>query len=132
MATTGALAKATGARMIMGLNLAADDPALDAAELRDYVAALPQNAIEAVEIGNEPNVYNKLTVYHTASGGTGPRAAAELRLPPVPPQFQADRRPDAAAEAGRRRRWPPDRLRPGGRGSTPCQTCCAASRGCRR
>jgi Glycosyl hydrolase family 79 C-terminal beta domain len=68
MATTGALAKALGARMIMGLNLAANDPALDAAELRDYVAAMPQNAIDAVEIGNEPNVYNKITVYRTAAG----------------------------------------------------------------
>jgi hypothetical protein len=68
MATTGALAKALGARMIMGLNLAADDPALDAAELRDYVSALPENSIEAVEIGNEPNVYNKITVYRTPAG----------------------------------------------------------------
>jgi hypothetical protein len=70
MATTGALAKATGARMIMGLNLAANDPALDTAELRDYLAALPENSIAAVEIGNEPNVYNKITVYHTAAGAT--------------------------------------------------------------
>ncbi|HTU95583.1 MAG TPA: glycosyl hydrolase family 79 C-terminal domain-containing protein [Solirubrobacteraceae bacterium] len=68
LATTGALAKATGARMIMGLNLAANDPALDAAEVRDYVQALPQGSIDAVEIGNEPNIYNKITVYHTASG----------------------------------------------------------------
>jgi hypothetical protein len=68
LATTGALAKATGARMIMGLNLAADDTALDAAEVRDYVNALPQGSIAAVEIGNEPNIYNKITVYHTASG----------------------------------------------------------------
>ena len=68
MATTGALARATGARMIMGLNLAANDPALDTAELRGYVTALPENSIEAVEIGNEPNVYNKITVYHTAAG----------------------------------------------------------------
>ncbi len=68
MATTGALAKALGARMIMGLNLAANDPALDAAELRDYAAALPAHSIDAVEIGNEPNVYNKITAYHTPAG----------------------------------------------------------------
>ncbi len=68
MATTGALAKALGSRMIMGLNLAANDPALDEAELRDYVAAFPQNSIESVEIGNEPNLYSRVTVYHTASG----------------------------------------------------------------
>jgi hypothetical protein len=68
MDTTGALAKALGARMIMGVNLAANDPQLAAAEVRNYVAALPERSIEAVEIGNEPNVYNKITVYHTASG----------------------------------------------------------------
>jgi hypothetical protein len=72
MATTGALAKATGARMIMGLNLAANDPALDAAEVRDYVTALPEDSIAAVEIGNEPNIYNKITVYHAASGAPVP------------------------------------------------------------
>ena len=79
--------------MIMGLNLAADDPALDAAELRDYVAALPQNAIEAVEIGNEPNVYNKITVYHTASGGAGSmRARGASATPQFRRQFRGDRR----------------------------------------
>jgi hypothetical protein len=68
MDTTGALAKALGARMIMGANLAADDPELVATEVRNYVLALPEGSIEAVEIGNEPNIYNKITVYHTASG----------------------------------------------------------------
>jgi len=68
MATTGALAKALGARMIMGVNLAANDLKLAAAEVRDYVGALPKGSIEAVEIGNEPNIYNKITIFHTASG----------------------------------------------------------------
>jgi hypothetical protein len=89
MATTGALAKATGARMIMGLNLAADDPALDAAELRDYVAALPQNAIGAVEIGNEPNIYNKITVYHTASGAPVHARPRSFGYPQFRAEFQA-------------------------------------------
>jgi hypothetical protein len=89
MATTGALAKATGARMIMGLNLAADDPALDAAELRDYVAALPQNALEAVEIGNEPNIYNKITVYHTASGAPVHARPRSFGYPQFRSQFEA-------------------------------------------
>ena len=101
MATTGALAKATGARMIMGLNLAADDPALDAAELRDYVRALPEKAIKAVEIGNEPNLYDGLTVYRTASGAPLPRAPAELRLSRVPRAVSGHRPPDAAPEARR-------------------------------
>jgi hypothetical protein len=89
MATTGALAKATGARMIMGLNLAADDPALDAAELRDYVAALPDNSLEAVEIGNEPNIYNKITVYHAASGAPVRARPRSFGYPEFRSQFQA-------------------------------------------
>ena len=88
MATTGALAKALGARMIMGLNLAANDPALDAAELRDYVAALPQNSIEAVEIGNEPNVYNKITAYRTASGAVFHARPRSFGYPEFRRQFE--------------------------------------------
>jgi Glycosyl hydrolase family 79 C-terminal beta domain len=89
MATTGALAKALGARMIMGLNLAANDPALDAAELRDYVGALPENSIDAVEIGNEPNVYNKITVYRSASGAPVHARPRSFGYPQFRSQLQA-------------------------------------------
>jgi hypothetical protein len=68
MATTAALAKDLGARMVMGLNLAADEPALAAAEARGYIKALGQGRIQALEIGNEPNVYSKITVFHTVFG----------------------------------------------------------------
>lgn len=88
MATTGALAKALGARMIMGLNLAANDPALDAAELRDYVAALPHGSIDAVEIGNEPNVYNKITIYRTPAGGPYPARPRSFGYPEFRAQFE--------------------------------------------
>lgn len=88
MATTGALARALSARMIMGLNLAANDPALDAAELRDYVAALPPHAIDAVEIGNEPNVYSKITIYHTAAGAPFPARPRSFGYPEFRRQFE--------------------------------------------
>jgi hypothetical protein len=68
MATTAALAHQVGARMTMGLNLAANEPALAAAEARDYIRAFGRRTIEALEIGNEPNIYNQLTVYHTLLG----------------------------------------------------------------
>src|SRR5436190_6633647 len=68
MATTAALARELGARMILGLNLGANDPALAAAEARDYVKAFGHRAIEAFEIGNEPNVYANVTAFHTESG----------------------------------------------------------------
>jgi hypothetical protein len=68
MATTAALAHQLGARMTMGLNLVANNPALAAAEARDYIRAFGRGAIEALEIGNEPNIYNHLTVDHTLLG----------------------------------------------------------------
>jgi hypothetical protein len=68
MATTAALARRLGARMTMGLNLAANDPALAAAEARDYVRAFARGALRALEIGNEPNIYSQLTLYHTLLG----------------------------------------------------------------
>jgi hypothetical protein len=69
MATTAALAHRLGAKMIMGLNLAANDPTLAAAEARAYVKAFGRDSLEALEIGNEPNVFHNVTVFHTASGG---------------------------------------------------------------
>ena len=89
MATTGALARQLGARMIMGLNLAGNDPALDAAELRDYINALGEKAIDAVEIGNEPNVYNKITVYRTAAGAPVRARPRGFGYPAFRSQFEA-------------------------------------------
>lgn len=89
MDTTGALARAVGARMIMGANLAADDPRLVAAEVRDYVTALPEGSLEAVEIGNEPNIYNKITIYHTASGKPVPARPRTFGYPEFRVQFHA-------------------------------------------
>jgi Glycosyl hydrolase family 79 C-terminal beta domain len=67
LATTAALARVLGARMIMGLNLAADEPALDGAEARAFRASLGQG-LEAFEIGNEPNVYGKIALFKTRHG----------------------------------------------------------------
>jgi hypothetical protein len=68
LATTGALGRQLGARMIMGLNLAANKPALAAAEGRAFVTTFGGRAIAALEIGNEPNIYSSLTIYHTILG----------------------------------------------------------------
>jgi hypothetical protein len=54
--------------MVMGVNLAANDPTLAAAEARTYVKAFGRGSVEALEIGNEPNVYGNVTVFRTASG----------------------------------------------------------------
>ncbi|MBV9818283.1 MAG: hypothetical protein JOZ07_08060 [Solirubrobacterales bacterium] len=68
MATTAALAHDLGARMTIGVNLAADEPALAAAQARAYLRAMGRRTLAGLEIGNEPNVYGELTRYRTPSG----------------------------------------------------------------
>jgi hypothetical protein len=67
-ATTAALARELHARLIMGINLAGDEPAVAGAEARADLSAFGAGAIDALEIGNEPNIYGKIDTYHTHSG----------------------------------------------------------------
>lgn len=67
LAATDALATATGARLIFGLNLAANEPALAAAEAQAALKRLGSQ-VQAFEIGNEPNVYTVVPWFHNASG----------------------------------------------------------------
>jgi hypothetical protein len=67
LATTGAVARELGAHMIMGLNLAADQPALAGAEARAELKAFGSQIV-AFEIGNEPDVYGKIAELKTRAG----------------------------------------------------------------
>ncbi|HET9123758.1 MAG TPA: glycosyl hydrolase family 79 C-terminal domain-containing protein [Solirubrobacteraceae bacterium] len=101
LATTGAFARALHARMILGLNLAADEPALDAAEARAFSAAFGRSAIEAFELGNEPNLFATIPEWTLGNGtkvkarghGYGPAryrrevAAAVAALPGAQPPW---------------------------------------------
>lgn len=75
--TTAALARATGARLILGINLATNDPRLAAAEARALLAGIGRRSIEALEVGNEPDVYQSFPAYRNAHGAIvhvrGPR-----------------------------------------------------------
>jgi hypothetical protein len=53
-----ALAAALHARMIPGINLAADRPALAGSEARALVQGIGRRYIDSLEIGNEPDVYS--------------------------------------------------------------------------
>jgi hypothetical protein len=55
--TTQALAQTLGAKLIMGVNLAANRPALAAAEARALLQGIGRQYIQALEIGNEPDLY---------------------------------------------------------------------------
>jgi hypothetical protein len=62
------LAQETGARLIMGLNLKLNSAAEIAAEAHAYLTGIGSEHIEALEIGNEPELYTVNPWYTTPSG----------------------------------------------------------------
>ena len=68
LATTRALARILGARLILGVNLAIRRPALAAAEARALLRGLGRSSVAALEIGNEPDVYNLYPEHRDRSG----------------------------------------------------------------
>jgi hypothetical protein len=66
--TVRALARALNARMIMGVNFAADRPRLAASEARAFLAGIGRRYIGAFEIGNEPDNYGIFPWYRTEQG----------------------------------------------------------------
>jgi hypothetical protein len=59
--TIGAVATKLDARLILGVNLEADSPRAAAAETRALVAAVGRPRVEALELGNEPELYSSFT-----------------------------------------------------------------------
>jgi hypothetical protein len=56
------------ARLTLGINLEADRPALAAAEASALLAALRPGSVQALELGNEPELYGAFPWYRTAGG----------------------------------------------------------------
>jgi hypothetical protein len=65
---TAALARALGAKLILGINLEADSQTLAATEARALVAGIGRRSIEALELGNEPELYGSFGWYRTRRG----------------------------------------------------------------
>jgi len=63
LATTRALAIETGAKLILGVNLKDDSAAEAAAETHAYRTGIGTKHIEALEIGNEPELYKVFPWY---------------------------------------------------------------------
>ncbi|HTT30704.1 MAG TPA: glycosyl hydrolase family 79 C-terminal domain-containing protein [Solirubrobacteraceae bacterium] len=61
IAIAKALALALGARYTLGINLEADSATVAAAEADHLLAGLGSDAIEALELGNEPELYGTFT-----------------------------------------------------------------------
>jgi hypothetical protein len=66
--TTQALAKALGAKLIMGINLASGRPAPAATEARAILQGIGRQYIRALEIGNEPDLYGVFPWYRDRRG----------------------------------------------------------------
>jgi hypothetical protein len=66
--TTKALAADLKAKLILGVNLAAGRPAIAAAEGRAYVSGIGRKYINALEIGNEPNLFSVFSWYKDRRG----------------------------------------------------------------
>ncbi len=61
------LIKATGARVILGIELEANQPKIASVEA-NHLLALGRPNIEAMEIGNEPNLYDTIPWYRELNG----------------------------------------------------------------
>jgi len=67
-AVTSALAHGVGARLILGINLELDSKADAATEARALLAAIGPDSIQALELGNEPELYGSFSFYKNAAG----------------------------------------------------------------
>ena len=63
-----ALAQATDARVIAGINLEADSLRLASAEARALVSGIGRGAVQALELGNEPELWGSFNYYRTPTG----------------------------------------------------------------
>jgi hypothetical protein len=68
MAVARNFANAVDARMILGVNLEADNTRVAAGEARAEIDGIGRHAIQALEIGNEPELYGTFSWYKTAAG----------------------------------------------------------------
>jgi hypothetical protein len=70
--TTGALARDLHARLIMGINLAGNRPALAAVEARALLTGVGRASVKAFELGNEPDLYGFVPFFHLPDGRAVP------------------------------------------------------------
>jgi Glycosyl hydrolase family 79 C-terminal beta domain len=68
MRTTQALAADLGAKLILGVNLASDRPALASTEAQALIQGIGRRYISALEIGNEPDLYGAFAWYRDRLG----------------------------------------------------------------
>jgi hypothetical protein len=67
LSTLQPLSERAGARFVLGGNFAIADPANAVKYLQAAVGALPKGAIEAFEIGNEADLYDRAATFHVGN-----------------------------------------------------------------
>ena len=87
LASARALAVSAGARLILGINLEENSPVIASGEARHLVEGIGRGRIEALEIGNEPELYNALPWYHTQSGAPAFGRPLSYSLPDYASEF---------------------------------------------
>lgn len=80
---TSNLLKATGSRVILGLNFAGRGTSIGSAWARAASAGMPRGSIQAFEVGNEPDLYGIVPLYQThGSSQSGPERYNRYGRPP--------------------------------------------------
>ncbi len=85
--TTQALASDLKAKLILGINLAAGRPAIAAAEGRAFLSGIGRRYIDALEIGNEPDLYSVFPWYRDRTGRVFRRRSSKYDLAAYTKQF---------------------------------------------
>jgi hypothetical protein len=73
LATTHTLATALDARLILGINLQAGSRRVAVAEAQAMAHGIGPASIQALELGNEPELYGSAALFNTAGGKASPR-----------------------------------------------------------
>jgi hypothetical protein len=68
LAVARSVVRASGARLLLGINLEADSVPLAATELQQLAAGFARGTVLGFELGNEPSLYGLFPWYRTASG----------------------------------------------------------------
>jgi hypothetical protein len=68
LATAQELVQSTGARLILGINMEADRPSIAVVEAQRLLAGIGASHLEALELGNEPQLYPDRPWYFTPGG----------------------------------------------------------------
>jgi hypothetical protein len=85
--TTQALASDLKAKLILGINLAAGRSAIAAAEGRAFLSGIGRKYIDALEIGNEPDLYSVFPWYRDRTGRVFRRRSSKYDLAAYTKQF---------------------------------------------